>query len=474
MSTAKPAPEDTATSSLQSPGHDHAHGHSHGHSHGGGGWSEWPRTPMLRSVLVLVAVCAVATVLGLIALWPSEEDLETAVSNADEMGLVTDRLSAVVTDVTDQRCSYSTPERPQLCRVISFELTEGPDEGDVLSLPEFNLLQDRVTDRVEVGDKIIVGYEDATDFYFYADRDRRVSLAWLGVLFAAIVVGFGRLRGLLALIAMASTLVVLVVFVGPSVLDGNDPVLVSVVAAAAIAFVSLYLTHGFTPTTTIALSGTLAALGLTFGLSWAMFEIARFTGLATEEALILPFLSENINVAGLLLGGAVIGALGALDDVTVTQVATVAELRRRNPNLSSAELIASGIRIGREHIASTVNTLLLAYAGASMPLLLLFAVSDQSLVMIANSELIGVEIVRTLCGSIGLIAAVPVTTALAAAVLRPTEDEPALPEKKPPRPKVIVYPTNDGPSSPPHADDVATPSPLEREPRWEDFAPDDT
>ena len=286
---------------------------------------------MLRSVLVLVAVCAVATVLGLIALWPSEEDLETAVSNADEMGLVTDRLSAVVTDVTDQRCSYSTPERPQLCRVISFELTEGPDEGDVLSLPEFNLLQDRVTDRVEVGDKIIVGYEDATDFYFYADRDRRVSLAWLGVLFAAIVVGFGRLRGLLALIAMASTLVVLIVFVGPSVLDGNDPVLVSVVAAAAIAFVSLYLTHGFTPTTTIALSGTLAALGLTFGLSWAMFEIARFTGLATEEALILPFLSENINVAGLLLGGAVIGALGALDDVTVTQVATVAELRRRNP-----------------------------------------------------------------------------------------------------------------------------------------------
>ena len=325
---------------------------------------------MLRSVLVLVAVCAVATVLGLIALWPSEEDLETAVSNADEMGLVTDRLSAVVTDVTDQRCSYSTPERPQLCRVISFELTEGPDEGDVLSLPEFNLLQDRVTDRVEVGDKIIVGYEDATDFYFYADRDRRVSLAWLGVLFAAIVVGFGRLRGLLALIAMASTLVVLIVFVGPSVLDGNDPVLVSVVAAAAIAFVSLYLTHGFTPTTTIALSGTLAALGLTFGLSWAMFEIARFTGLATEEALILPFLSENINVAGLLLGGAVIGALGALDDVTVTQVATVAELRRRNPNLSSAELITSGIRIGREHIASTVNTLLLAYAGASMPLLL--------------------------------------------------------------------------------------------------------
>jgi uncharacterized membrane protein len=439
--------------------------YSHSHSHDGGGWSAWPRTGMLQAVLVIIACCAVATVFGIIALWPSEEGRQSVVSNADEMGLVTDRLSAVVTDITDGPCSYSTADRPQPCRMIFFELHEGPNKGQILSLPEFNLAQDRFTDRVDPGSKIIVGYEDATDFYFYADRDRRVSLAWLGALFAAIVIGFGRLRGFLALVAMASTLAVLVLFVGPSVLDGNDPVLVSVVAAAAIAFVSLYLTHGFTPTTTIALSGTLAALALTFGLSWAMFEIAQFTGLATEEALILPFLSENINVAGLLLGGAVIGALGALDDVTVTQVATVAELRRHNPNLSSTELTASGIRIGREHIASTVNTLLLAYAGASMPLLLLFAVSDQSLVMIANSELIAVEIVRTLCGSIGLIAAVPVTTALAAAVLRPANRDS--------EPRDQNDSASENLSLPEKGPDAPASSGLDRPPQWEDFAPDD-
>jgi uncharacterized membrane protein len=197
-----------------------------------------------------------------------------------------------------------------------------------------------------------------------------------------------------------------------------------------------------------------------------MFEIAQFTGLATEEALILPFLSENINVAGLLLGGAVIGALGALDDVTVTQVATVAELRRHNPNLSSTELTASGIRIGREHIASTVNTLLLAYAGASMPLLLLFAVSDQSLVMIANSELIAIEIVRTLCGSIGLIAAVPVTTALAAAVLRPANHDA--------EPQDQSDSASESLSSPEKDADAPASAGLDRPPRWEDFAPDET
>ena len=216
------------------------------------------------------------------------------------------------------------------------------------------------------------------------------------------------------------------------------------VAASAIAFVSLYLTHGFSPTTTVALAGTLGALGLTLALSSVFFGLANFTGLATEDALVLPFIAENLDVSALLLGGAVIGALGALDDVTVTQVATVAELRRRRPDLPTTELVASGIRVGRDHIASTVNTLLLAYAGASMPLLLLFAASDQSLDMVANGELVAIEIVRTLCGSVGLVAAVPITTALAAAVLRPTAEAPT---EAPPAP--------DEPS----------------EPTWDDFSP---
>lgn len=439
-----------------------AHVHSHGHD--AGGWREWRRTRTLQAVLILVAVGALATTIGVVALWPSGEGRDTASAAADEIGLATERLAATVTGVDDGPCSYSTEDRPQQCRVVSFVITEGPDESRVVELPEYNLNFDATTPQLAAGDEIIVGYEDSTDFYFYADRDRRASLGWLAALFAFIVIGFGRFRGLLALAAMAFTLVVLVTFVGPSVLDGNDPVLVCVVAAAAIAFISLYLTHGVTPATTIALAGTLAALALTFGLSWLFFEIASFTGLATEESLILPFVADNVDVSGLLLGGAVIGALGALDDVTVTQVATIAELRRRDPGLSTRALTASGIRIGRDHIASTVNTLLLAYAGASMPLLLLFAVSDQSLVMIANSELVAVEIVRTLCGSIGLIAAVPITTTLAAAVLRPpaggTEAE-RLRRREPTRHAASQ------PAREPQASE-----PRRRSPRWEDFAPD--
>ncbi|MEM1334940.1 MAG: YibE/F family protein, partial [Actinomycetota bacterium] len=198
--------------------------------------------------------------------------------------------------------------------------------------------------------------------------------------------------------------------------DGRDPILVAVVAASLIAFVSLYLTHGITPITSVALVSTLSALALTLVLSALFFSLAGFTGLASEEATLLPLLSIDIDLASLLLGGAIIGALGALDDVTVTQVATVAELRRRRPDLGIRALMASGIRIGREHIASTVNTLLLAYAGAGIPLLLLFAASDQSLSLTANSEVVAVEIVRTMCGSIGLVAAVPIATGLAAVV----------------------------------------------------------
>ena len=244
------------------------------------------------------------------------------------------------------------------------------------------------------------------------------SLWWLILLFAVTVICLARVRGLLALFAMGGTVLILVKFIAPSVLDGNDPVLVCVVAAAAIAYFSLYFTHGFSLMTTVALAGTLIALGLTLGISWIFFELAKFSGYSSEEAFVLPFLAESLDVRGLLLGGTIIAALGALDDVTVTQAATVLELSARNKALSTRQLMMSGLRVGREHIASTVNTLLLAYAGSSIPLLLLFAVSEQSLGDVANSELIAIELVRTLCGSIGLVAALPITTYLAALLMR--------------------------------------------------------
>ena len=367
-------------------------------------------------MLVFVVGAAIATGIGVVALWPTGEGIAAATGSADEIGLVTDRLSASVREIRDGPCSYSTADSPHNCRQITAVLDEGPNEGSVIALPEFDLAFTPTAPQLAVDQKVILGYEQSTDFYFYADADRRVPLAWLTALFALFVITLGRRRGVLALVGMAGTLVVLVAFMAPSVLDGNDPLLVAVVAASAIAFVSLYLVHGLNSITTVALAGTLSSLGLTLAVSWAFFEFAHFTGLASEEALILPFIFGGLDVASLILGGAVIGALGALDDITVTQAALVAELRHRNPGLRIRQLVTSGIRVGREHIASTVNTLLLAYAGASIPVLMLLVVSNQSLVMVANSELIAVEIVRTLCGSIGLVAAVPITTFLAALV----------------------------------------------------------
>ena len=396
---------------------DQPHGHG-GHGHGlAGGWSRWLRHPILRVLLGIVVLVGVATVIGVVWLWPDGAGRRDVQSEAAQLGLVSDRLDATVESVTDGPCSYSTDELPQQCRLVLVVPASGPDEGLPVALPEFSLIQGAVVPDVAPGDEIILGYEASTDFYFYADLNRRDALMWLVVAFAVVVVLLGRWRGALALVSMAVTVIVLIGWVAPGVLDGHDPLLVSVVAASVIAYTGLYLTHGFSPTTTVALTGTLAALALTLLISAVFFDALRFTGLATEEGLTLPLIAEGIDLTGLLLGGAIIGALGALDDVTITQVATVAELHDRQPELSRRQLMSSGIRVGREHIASTVNTLLLAYVGASMPLLLLFAVSDQGLSTVANAELIAVEIARTLCGSIGLVAAVPLTTALAALVV---------------------------------------------------------
>jgi len=398
---------------------------SHGvHGHGlGGSWDTWLQVRALRIVLIAVSVVGVATVAGLVFLWPDGAGQDESTAEAAGIGLVTEQFNATVETVTDGPCSYSSEENPQQCRTATFIVHEGPDEGAIVVLSEFNLTIGTPAPIVSVGDAVVLGYEPSTAFYFYADRDRGSVLVWLVAIFAVVVVALGRRRGLLALLAMAGTIAVLVGFVAPSVLDGNDPVLVAVTAASTIAFLSLYLTHGFTPTTTVALAGTLASLVLTLAVSSVFFSLANFSGLATEEGLTLPLVAD-INLSSLLLGGAVLGALGALDDVTVTQVATVAELRHRNSRLSTKELITSGIRVGREHIASTVNTLLLAYAGASMPLLLIFAVSNQPLGTVANSELVAVEIVRTLCGSIGLVAAVPITTLMAAVLVGTAPAEP--------------------------------------------------
>jgi len=235
----------------------------------------------------------------------------------------------------------------------------------------------------------------------------------VALVFAAAVIGLGRLRGVAALAGLAVSLVILLWFIVPAITAGRDAVLVAVVGGGLIVLVALYLAHGYTPLTHVAAVGAFSALALTAMLSWLALAVAKFSGFATEESFYLTGL-EGVEIGGLLLAGIVLGAIGALDDVTVTQASAVWEVNRANPELGKNDLFASGLRVGRDHIASTVNTLLLAYAGAALPLLILYSLSALPLGVVASSEVIAVEIVRTLVGSIGLVAAVPITTWLAA------------------------------------------------------------
>jgi uncharacterized membrane protein len=185
------------------------------------------------------------------------------------------------------------------------------------------------------------------------------------------------------------------------------------VGGGAIVLVALYLAHGFNPLTHVAAIGAFAALALTGILSWLVVSLAQFSGLASEEAFYL-LLIPDFDISGLLLAGIVLGTIGALDDVTVTQASAVWEVRSANDQLTGKQLFDAGLRVGRDHVASSVNTLLLAYAGAAMPLLILFTLSSQPLAAVASSEVVAVEIIRTLVGSIGLVASVPITTWMAA------------------------------------------------------------
>ncbi|HEX6220606.1 MAG TPA: YibE/F family protein, partial [Acidimicrobiia bacterium] len=258
--------------------------------------------------------------------------------------------------------------------------------------------------------------------YQYAGQDRSGLLVVSTLVFAAAVIGLGRMRGVAALVGLVLSIAILLWFILPAIIGGADAVLVALVGGGAIAMVSLYLAHGYNPLTHVAALGAFSALALTTALSWLVVELANFSGLVSEESFFLLAIPD-LDLNGLLLAGIVLGAIGALDDVTVTQASAVWEVHGANPAMSSTELFDSGLRVGRDHIVSTVNTLLLAYAGASLPLLLFFTLSDQSLGFIASSEVVALEIVRTLVGSIGLVAAVPVTTWLSARVVASVSGE---------------------------------------------------
>jgi uncharacterized membrane protein len=364
-----------------------------------------------RDGLTAVAVAlAVFTLAGMFFLRPTGDERP----DINQFGAIKETYNARIESARLSDCGSGQPTSDLLCQDLTIRILAGPDKGTTFTQQTTFVAG---TPRLAVGDDIVVGYQPNAEpgfEYSYVDRQRRLPLFWLAAIFAAAVLLLGRIRGVTALAGFAASFVVLLVFVVPSILDGRSPVAVSLFGAAAIAYLALYLSHGFSRKTTIALLGTLGGLGVTAILAAAFQGMVHITGFASEEARYLQAVGARVNLAGLMLGGVIIGALGAIDDITITQASAVRELHDANPSLGRARLFKSGMRIGRDHVASTVNTLALAYIGASMPVLLLFVLSNQSLGTVANGEIVATEIFRTLVGSIGLIASVPITTFLAA------------------------------------------------------------
>jgi uncharacterized membrane protein len=369
-------------------------------------------SPRAKTALTGIAVAlGVATILGMVLLRPTGDRRP----NLQGLGFVSQVVDAEVIEARDVPCQ-GQPEAGVACRRVAFHLLEGPDSGSDVA-QEF--AETGSTPRLEAGDQVMLAYDPNApeEFrYRFVDRQRSGLLLWLALAFAVTVVALGRLRGLAALAGLAASIGVLVWFVLPAVLDGRGPLAVAIVGAAAIAYLALYLAHGPTTMTTVALLGTLTSLALTAVLAAVFVELAELTGFASEEAVVVQVGAASLDLRGIILGGVVIGALGAIDDMTVTQASAVWELRAADPGMPRGTLTRAGLRIGRDHVASTVNTLALAYAGASMPVLLLLVLSQQPVGTVISGEVIATEIIRTLVGSIGLVAAVPVTTWLAAAV----------------------------------------------------------
>ena len=391
--------------------------------------------PGVRRLLVAVVVpLFVITVIAALVLWPRQD--REPVGGAD-----VPRYHGTVTRVVTEPCP-PTPESPDgaggPCGTVTVTVEQGPDAGRQVETP---IPAGPGAPRVAVGDEVVLveltdPADPAVKSYNIAEHQRGTPLIWLMVLFAAAIVAFGRWRGLAALGGLVASFAILLGFVLPGIGAGQPPLLVAIVGAALIMFVVLYLTHGITAQTSVAVLGTLGSLVVTGVLGLLATSATHLTGFGSEDATTLSMFRGDVDLHGLLLAGIIIGSLGVLDDVTVTQAATVTELAHANPGLSRRQLYRAATRVGRAHIASTVNTIVLAYAGASLPLLLLLVADSRPVSEILTSEFLAQEIVRSAVATLGLIAAVPLTTGLAAVVTtagrRSRGAEPAPPAARPP------------------------------------------
>jgi uncharacterized membrane protein len=390
-----------------------------------------PLGPLAARIVVgLLIAIGLAVVIGAAALWTSQEKLDIPLpfQNAAGGAVTTEAghvLSSGVADCGSPSAGAvltappaSAPAGGGECVQSLVVIDSGPNKG-ANTLLEFSAGPGQP--HLAVGDDVRISRQvdqnGSTTYSFY-DFERTWPLIALATVFAVVVVAVARWRGLRAMVGIVVAFAVLVVFLLPALRDGAPAVPVSLVAAAIILYAVIYLAHGVSLRTSAALLGTLASLLLAAVLSWAAIELAHLTGLSEDQNNEVAAYMGNVSITGLLLAGFIIGSLGVLNDVTVTQASTAFELAEHGA--SRTAVFVGAMRVGRDHIASTVYTLVLAYAGSALPLLLLFSVANRSLSDVLTSESVAIEIARSAVGGIALALSVPLTTGIAAVLATPS------------------------------------------------------
>ena len=385
---------------------------------------------MARAVVAALCVIGLAMVVGAVLLWPSGHKAEIPLPFQNAAGGAVSTVRGQVQSTALADCG--SPSAGQVltgspapgvagsgtCVQSMVRIDTGPNSG-ADTLIEFS--RSPGNPELMAGETIRifrqVDAQGVTSYGFY-DYERGWSLALLAALFAIVIVAVARWRGLRALAGIVVAFAVLVVFLLPALRDGAPALPAALVASAAILFAVIYLAHGISLRTSAALLGTLTAMLLSAFLSWGAIELTHLTGLSEDHNNEVAAYMGNVSIKGLLLAGFIIGSLGVLNDVTITQASAVFELAHVGHG-SRREIFLRGMRVGSDHIASTVYTLVLANAGSSLPLLLLFSVANRSLTDVLTSEGVAIEIARSAVGGIALALAVPLTTALAAALATP-------------------------------------------------------
>jgi uncharacterized membrane protein len=375
----------------------------------------------LRILIVVLIPLAIWTLVGLIVFWPG--DISRHV-NADVAGYSVPGVTyptARVTEVTEISCEGLSGSTPGVttarCADVTAQLLQGDDKGKAVTVPVTAAIY---SSGMEVGQVIklvrVPPSPDQPAQYQFSDFERRVPLLVVGLLFAIAVVVVARWRGFAALLGLGFAGVILVTFMFPALIAGSNPIMIGLIGSSAIMFVALYAAHGFSARTTTALVGTLFGLILIALLGYAATKWAHVTGVAAEDDYVLAAAAPDLQLTSVVICGIIVAGLGVLNDVTITQASAVWELA--DQGASQKHLFSRAMRIGRDHIASTVYTIAFATAGASLGVFLLIRIHNRPLLEVLMTERFAAEVLGILVGSIGLVLAVPLTTAVGVAVVR--------------------------------------------------------